>query len=85
MTVGRGGKPPVLRIGDIAFRAASRLAPLPPWAICGRLFFDSASWPTQLPSRRGSRRWERPPQDGFEVVTFANAQVRRAQPEDGRP
>ena len=42
--VERGGKLPVLPIGDIGLRAFSRLASLAPRAICGPLFFESASW-----------------------------------------
>ena len=42
----------MLRIGDIGLRASSKLASLGLRAICGLLFFESASWPTRLPSRR---------------------------------
>ena len=39
-TVERGGKLPVLRIGDIELRASSSIPPLALWAICGLLFFE---------------------------------------------
>ena len=68
-------------IGDIGLRASSRLTPSRPRAICGLLFFESASWPTRQPSRRDHCGGSDPPRRGLAV----NCKVKRLPPPGAAP